>query len=232
MKFKDGEAVVVSDSAHEYKKRHIGKIGTIEYIFRKSNNSYMYGVRFESLHNPMSQKGLFWFEARSLDHQSNNILKIESEEIPMFENFIVAKVQFLDNPVPVYSFALYDTNIVAGDTVVVQTGSHGFALAKIHEVIESGFENFAEEKAKVTKGRQVVCKVDFSAYNARQEALRRANELKRSMDAVLREQQTMAIYEMFAEKSPSLKAMLDEFKTLNSQIKGEVTYGEKAPETV
>ena len=218
MKFKDGDLIIISDSAHEYKQRHNGKTGTVEYIFRKANNKYMYGVRIPSLHNSASQKGLFWFEARSLDHQSNNILEIESEEIPMFENYVVAKVQFLDNPVPVYSYALYDSDIVEGDTVVVQTGSHGFALAKIHEIVTD-----PEEKKEVHKGRQVVCKVDFSAYNARQEALRRASELKRSMDAVLREAQTMAIYEMFAEKSPSLKAMLDEFKTLQSAIKGEVS---------
>ena len=218
MKFKDGEVVVISENAHEYKQKHIGKIGTVEYIFRKSNNSYMYGVRFEKLRNPMSSLGLFWFEARSLDHQSKNILKIESEEIPMFENYVVAKVQFLDNPVPVYSYALYESDIKEGETVVVQTGSHGFALAKIHEIITD-----PEAKKDVHKGRQVVCKVDFSAYNARQEALRRANELKKSMDAMLREAQTMAIYEMFAEKSPALKGMLDEFKTLQSAIKGETS---------
>ena len=225
MKFKQGDLIIVTDSSHEYKQRYIGKDGTVEYIFRKANNKYVYGVRFQSLHNPMSSMGLFWFEARSLNHKSNNILTNESEEIPMFQNYIVAKVQFLDNPVPVYSYALYDPAIVAGDTVVVRTGSHGFALAKIHEVIESGFENFAEEKAKVAKGRQIVCKVDFSAYNARQEALKRANELQKQMDAKLREAQTMAIYEMFAEKDSSLKAMLDEFKSLSSQIKGE-TVGE------
>lgn len=219
MKFKDGEVVVVSDSAHEYKKRHIGKIGTVEYIFRKSSNSYMYGVRFESLHNPMSQKGLFWFEARSLDHQSNNILKIESEEIPMFENYVVAKIQFLDNPVPVYSYALYE-DIPVGTVVVVQTGSHGFALARIESI-----DTNPEAKKDVHKGRQIVCPVDFSAYEARKEALRRASELQKQMDAKLREAQTMAIYEMFAEKDESLKAMLTEFKSLHSLIKGETSGG-------
>lgn len=218
MKFKDGEVVIISENALEYDKRHIGKTGVIESVFRKSNNTFIYGVRFESLRNMRSSKGLFWFKAISLDHQSNNILKIESEEIPMFENFVVAKVQFLDNPVPVYSYALYESDIIAGDTVVVQTGGLGFALAKIHEIITD-----PEAKKDVHKGRQVVCKVDFTAYNARQEALKRASELQKQMDAMLREAQTMAIYEMFAEKSPALKGMLDEFKTLQSAIKGETS---------
>ena len=216
MKFNEGDLITVSVSAQEYRRKYIGTLGTIEDIFLKSDNSFMYGVRLDNLTNPSSKKGLFWFKARSLDHQSNNNLTIESEEIPMFENFVVAKVQFLDNPVPVYSYALYDSDIKEGDTVVVQTGNHGFALAKIHEIVTD-----PEAKKDVHKGRQVVCKVDFSAYNYRQEALRRASELKRSMDAVLREAQTMAIYEMFAEKSPDLKAMLEEFKSLSATIKGE-----------
>ena len=47
------------------------------------------------------------------------------------------------------------------------------------------------------------------------------DELKKQMDAKLHEAQSLAIYEMFAEKDPALKAMLDEFKTLHSAIKGE-----------
>jgi sulfate adenylyltransferase subunit 1 (EFTu-like GTPase family) len=228
VKFQKGDSVIVTERSREYSRNRIGMTGTVENIYlRTLTNSYIYGVRFENLSNQRSAKGLFWFEARSLSHQSNNILTIESEEIPMFENYVVAKVQFLDNPVPVYSYALYDSNIFAGDTVVVQTGSHGFALAKIYEITDN-----PEAKKQVTKGRQVVCKVDFTAYNARQDALRRANELKRSMDAMLREAQTMAIYEMFAEKNPSLKAMLEEFKTLQSEIKGETNVGEQQHEAV
>ena len=200
MKFKEGDLVIVSISAHEYKQKYLGKIGTVESIFRKKDQVYMYGVRFEKLRNPISSKGLFWFEARSLDHKPSNLLTIESEEIPMFENYVVAKVQFLDNPVPVYSYALYE-DIPVGTTVVVQTGSHGFALAKIHEIVTD-----PEAKKDVHKGRQIVCAVDFSAYEARQEALHRASELQKQMEAKLREAQTMAIYEMFAEKDPALKA--------------------------
>ena len=187
MKFQLGDLVIVSDSAHEYKQKHIGRTGTVEQIFRKRERVYMYGVKIPSLYNTTSQKGLFWFEARSLDHQSNNILTIESEEIPMFENYVVAKVQFLDNPVPVYSYALYE-DIPVGSVVVVQTGSHGFALARIESIVTD-----PEAKKDVHKGRQIVCAVDFSAYEARREALRRASELQKQMEAKLREAQTMAI---------------------------------------
>ena len=215
MKFNENDVVIVTDSSSEYKHEYVGKIGTIERAFQTHDKVIMYGVRFENLHNHRSSQGLFWFRAKSLSYDnSKNSVITESEEIPMFENFVVAKVQFLDNPVPVYSYALYE-DIPVGTVVVVQTGSHGFALAKIESI-----DTDPEAKKNVHKGRQVVCPVDFTAYNARKEALKRANELKTQMDAKLREAQTMAIYEMFAEKDESLKAMLTEFKSLHSLIKG------------
>lgn len=215
MKFNDGDVVIITESASEYKQRYIGKTGTVESTFRTHDKVIMYGVRFENLRNPISSKGLFWFRARSLSRNNpENFDTIESEEIPMFENYVVAKIQFL-NDVPVYPYALYDSDVRVGDTVVVQTGHHGFSLAQVDSI-----DTDPNAKKEVKCGRQVVCKVDFSAYNARQDALRRAEELKRSMDAMLKETQAMAIYEMFAEKNPNLKAMLNEFKTLQSEIKG------------
>lgn len=228
MKFNVQDVVIITDSSSEYQHRYIGCVGTIEKAFQTHDKVIMYGVKFENLRNPQSSKGLFWFRAKSLDHHTEDIsspIIVESEEIPMFENYVVAKVQFL-NDVPVYSYALYDSDVHVGDTVVVQTGHHGFSLATV-EAIDT--DPYAKKEVKC--GRQVVCKVDFSAYNARQDALRRAEELKRSMDAVLKETQAMAIYEMFAEKNPNLKAMLNEFKTLQSEIKG-VPYEQTEAETM
>ena len=226
MKFQDGDVVLISESALEYHKEYIGKIGTIKKVFRTSDKTIMYGVMFDNLRNPRSSKGLFWFKSRSLSFNNpKNSDTNESEEIPMFENYVVAKIQFLDNPVPVYSYAMYE-DIPVGTVVVVQTGSHGFALARIESIVTD-----PEAKSDVRKGRQVVCPVDFSAYNARKEALCRANELQTKMEAKLREVQSMAIYEMFAEKDPALKAMLNEFKSLQSEIKG-VPYEQTEAETM
>jgi len=226
VKFNEGDRVTISDSAREYKNKFTGELGVIEQAFRTHDKITMYGVRLDNHQNLSSRKGLFWFREVSLSFsKSENSETIESEEIPMFENYIVAKIQFM-NDVPVHSYALYDPDIKVDDTVVVQTGHHGFALAKVHEII-----THPEAKKEVKHGRQVVCKVDFSAYYARQEALHRAEELKRSMDAMMKETQAMVLYEMFAERNPSLKAMLDEFKSLQSEIKG-VPYGEEAHKAV
>lgn len=233
MKFNEGAVVIIADSSLEYKQRYIGKTGIVESTYRTGNNGVMYGVRFKNLRNPVSSKGLFWFRAKSLSLSNpKNSVTNESEEIPMFENYVVAEVQFLDNPVPVHFFALYDSTIEPGDTVVVHTGHHGFSLAKVYAIDPN-----PESKKKVNCGREVVCKVDFSAYNARKDALRRASELRKQMDAKLHEVQTMAIYEMFAEKDSDLKAMLDEFKTLSNLINGatpesEVTHVKEAHEAV
>ena len=169
MKFKEGDLVIISDSANEYEKRHIGRTGEVASIYYRLNNRYIYGIRIQSLYNTSSKNGLFWFKPESLElytqEDESSPLIIESEEIPMFENYVVARVQFLNDPIPTYAYALYE-DIPAGTVVVVKTGSHGFALARIESI-----DTNPEAKGEVRKNRQVVCPVDFSAYEARNEAL-------------------------------------------------------------
>ena len=82
----------------------------------------------------------------------------------MLNDYITANVQFLDgtNHNMQYSYALYDPTICVSDIVVVKTGHHGFALAKVIEIAP-------ESATAVQFGREIVSKVDFSAYTARQE---------------------------------------------------------------
>lgn len=216
-KFDIGNAVIVLELS-EYKSKYKGEQGVIESMFKRRSH-IMYGVKLSDRYNQSSGKGLFWFEARSLDF-INPEDNIESEENEMFENFNVAQVSFLDNPVPVYYYAIYDPDIKVDDVVVVRTGHHGFALATVRALSTD-----MEDKKKVTCNREVVSKVDFTAFNARKDALKRVRELKKDMDAKIQEVQTLGIYELFAEKDPALKAMLEEFKKLSALIKGE-THGE------
>lgn len=45
MKFTEGDAIIVSDSAQEYKQRYIGKTGTVESTFRTHDKVTMYGSK-------------------------------------------------------------------------------------------------------------------------------------------------------------------------------------------
>lgn len=130
----------------------------------------------------------------------------------MLNDYITANVQFLDgtNHNMQYSYALYDPTICVSDIVVVKTGHHGFALAKVIEIAP-------ESATAVQFGREIVSKVDFSAYTARQEKAKQLKELKQKMDAKVKVLQSTALYELLAEKDPELASMLTAYKELTKK---------------
>lgn len=163
------------------------------------------GVKLDGTNNPRSKYNAFWF---ALDE----IAIIESEDNFMLNDYITANVQFLDgtNHNMQYSYALYDPTICVSDIVVVKTGHHGFALAKVIEIAP-------ESATAVQFGREIVSKVDFSAYTARQEKAKQLKELKQKMDAKVKVLQSTALYELLAEKDPELASMLTAYKELTKK---------------
>ena len=109
-------------------------------------------------------------------------------------------------------YAMYD-NFEVGDVVVVKTGHHGLAVAKIASIDDT--------VSRVANGREIVTKVDMSTYENRVASRKRVSELKTAMDVRINKLQHMAVLEMFSEKDPEMKALLDEYKALTEQ-KGEV----------
>ena len=210
-KFHIGDQVVVINPCEYGGKCHHKSGEVVQTFFR--DDHYIYAVRFEDLSNPRSKHNAFWFGQRSLK-ADNTVVNNESEETIMFKNFSVARVTFLDNPNRVFPYAMYECDMVLGDIVVVHTANHGFALARIESI-----DHNANARCEVVDGREIVCKVDFSNYDYRQECIARARDLKNQMDTKLREAQSMAIYEMFAEKDPALKEMIEEFKSLSEIFK-------------
>lgn len=206
-KYEVGDKVIIV-AHNRYKEDLLNKVGTVDTVFRRSKNHTSYGIKFDNYSNPASAKGLYWFEIYSIKSENE-----EREEIPMFKNYTTVEVSFLDNPATTYPYALYDSGVKVNDIVVVNTGHHGFALAKVV------FFPDEEHKRGVQFNREVVCRVDFSQFNARKEAVKRATELKREMEKRMRESQELALYEMLAEKDPTLKTMLDEYKTIMESSK-------------
>jgi len=133
------------------------------------------------------------------------------EETPMLKNYRVAGIKFKDgyNTDKTYPYALYDEGIIIGDTVVVMTGHHGMAIAEVCSIGEM-------PKDSVTCGREIICKVDMAAYLDRKARAKQMAELKKEMDEKVKALQETALYELMAEKDPSLKAMLEQFKALEA----------------
>ena len=104
-----------------------------------------------------------------------------------------------------YVFACYEEAISEGDVVVVDT-RYGFQLATVTKI---------KDKIADIKGlKDVVCKVDMTEFQLRQEKAAKRAEIKAEMDKRIKELQKSAIYEMMAEKDESLKAMLQAYKGL------------------
>lgn len=92
--------------------------------------------------------------------------------------------------------------------VVVDT-QNGFQLATVE-----GTASKIPDGIPTGGLKEIVCKVDFTAWNERRERAKRMNELQRMMNNRVRDLQETALFEMLASKDPELKAMLDEYKTL------------------
>lgn len=187
-------------ASSRYDNRYEGLIGTVE----NTSGSTSLGIRLPGRENPKSSVGLFWFDESEVEF-------IESEETVMLspnENFMVAGVKFLDgtNKDKEYFYALFDEYLV-GDLVVVQTGHHGLALAEITSVDGSG-------KEKVKCSREIITRVDMKAFCERRDKRESLAQLKKDMDKKVKELQETAIYELLAEKDPSLAAMLTQYKIL------------------
>ena len=207
-KFNSGDRVIIVYNDKDYRGKYTGEHGVVKKTFVRHTECF-YGVKLDNRSNIQRELGLYWFSIRSIKSENEN----EREDIPMFKNYTNVEVAFLDNPSTTYSYACFDSNISVDDIVVVKTGHHGFSLAKVVLIPNE------EDMREVHHDREVVCRVDFSKFNARVEARKRATELKREMEKHMREAQELALYEMLAEKDPTLKTMLEEYKALMESCK-------------
>lgn len=109
-----------------------------------------------------------------------------------------------------YHFAIYDDGYEykAGDSVVVSGNNQ---IQTIDEIITP--EEAAERFGKSLTA-EVICPVNLSAYKDRVEKRKAADKLKKSMDKIIKEMDENSKYDMYAERNPELKEMLETYKTL------------------
>ncbi len=200
MRIELGTRVVIQPYA-EYRDKYRDCQGVVSKVTGLAADKV--GVTLDNLTNSSSEYGVFWFSV-------NKLTILESEEnTEMLKGFIPAGVKFLDgvNTDKEYVYALYDNSLKVGDTVVVKTGHHGLALAQISSIGE-------HNNNLVSCGREIVDKVDLTAYEERLALRKRVCELKVALDKKVAECQQAAVYEMFAEKDPAMRELLNEYKAL------------------
>ena len=155
--------------------------------------------------------------SRTFTYNPKNLTLISEEEYNtntkgdnkmIMGNYMVAMVKFVQgtNTTKEYAFALFDYSIVINDLVLCDT-ANGYNVARVVEIFPK-----SECKADVTK--EIICNVDFEAYNIRKDNREKARQLKVEMEKKVKAMQELTLYEMMAEKSPELKEMLDNYKSL------------------
>lgn len=110
-----------------------------------------------------------------------------------------------------YYYAVFDdgNTYKAGDQVLV-SGCNKDVLT-IKEIL-----TVPEAEAGFTKNitAEIICRVDTSAYDQRVENRKKAEKLKKDMDAVIKQMDVTKKYEMYAAENPELAALLDQYKEL------------------
>lgn len=112
-----------------------------------------------------------------------------------------------------YYYAIYDDGrkYCPGDSVIVSGAASGM-VQKIEEIIDP--EEAANRMGNKNITAEVIAYVDTSAYEERVAKRKAAEKLKKTMDKVIKEMDESSKYEMYAERNPELKEMLDTYKKL------------------
>ena len=172
------------------------------------------GVKIDGIENSRSKYGCYWFEAHNLEvieDNKNNENKTEDNKMALSGNYVVAVVKFENGySNKEYNFALYPNvdgccDVDVGDYVLVDNGSYD--VVKVVEIK-------SKDEVKNLPTKEVICKLDFSNFNARKKAREDKRKLKTKMDKMLKESQELLLYQAIADKSPEMAQMLADYKAL------------------
>ena len=210
--FKIGMRVQVQKQNSYKSKRIVDKIryacGTVRSVDR------LYGkvaVQIDDMVNDLSATGVFYFKPHELAITYDNKIIMEDKtmanNVSNITNYLNAiKIKFIGDVNPSsYIFANFDSEVKVGDLVVVKPAHHNIALARVEEVLEG---NLYETT------REVISKVDTSAYNERVKVRNQAAELKAEMEKRAKQLQDIALYQMLAKDDPAMMELLNQYQSL------------------
>lgn len=208
-KIKVGDKVLIVSKKSQYK----GCEAIVAHTFLYRNQVGVYPIGHEDKYHPARYE---WEHDRYLKLVYDSVQKISNKE---GENIMgtkltgykqVAEIIQMGKP---YYYAIYDDGrkYYPGDNVIVSGAASGM-VQKIEKIIDP--EEAANRMGNKNITAEIVAYVDMSAYEERVEKRKEAAELKKKMDQVIKQMDENNKYEMYAERNPELKAMLDTYKKL------------------
>lgn len=223
--------VVRIRNARIYDDVEVGDIGTI--IAIGWTWEVQYQVRLITKSNPYSNKGFYYFDKEDIEKMPDDIPSMYPISINMHNEVkkllnarygkgaIMKNKQLLKGYKKVavrfrnetgYKdvwYAMYDDIANLDDSVLCMTGHHGEVIGTIVAI-----EPFENDDVNVEYGREIICKIDYSAYYDRQKKLERIAKLKTTMAKKKAELDELAVYELLAKQSPEMATLLSELKEL------------------
>ena len=196
-----------------YKDKCIGHTGTIRAVWSRSN----LGVALDDLTNNYSKKGYFYFNISELEIIDTEIIETApaankgEKKMQKMTNYLnIAVVNFIDdNDSRTYEYANYTPDLAVGDLCVVMSAHHGMGIARVADII------FATSEADIY--REIVAKVDSSAYYNRVASRERAAELKEKMQKRAEQLRDITMYQMLAKEDPAMASLLNEYLALKNE---------------
>lgn len=127
-------------------------------------------------------------------------------------NYEVALCSFINssNPEKQYAYALFDYCAAIGDRALVQANGR-YCVVRIENILSNN-EHESAGGHPITS--EIICRVDFSAFEGRIEQRKRKDELRKQMDKLVKENQELILYQALAEKCPEMAVLLNEYKSL------------------
>lgn len=197
MSFSKGDRIVVISSPNKYAKYGIcGEHGFIRGFYKDEIT-----VKLDNIENSSSAGGVFYLSYRMLEKETE--VKSESEVTIMDGNYRVVRVEFLDRPGVFFKCACYDETVKIDDVCMVKSKSHGFGIAKVTVFVEDNDEPLT---------REIVARIDMSAYNDRVAQRKRRSELKQKMEERAAKLQEIALYELLAKEDTEMADLLKAYK--------------------
>lgn len=175
----------------------VGLIGVVE------RNGSTYGIRILGKENSSSQYGYFWL------NRDEFVITDEEYEEPkkceMIDDYYIVGVK--GSYSKRYSYKCrFDVNI--GDKVVCEDEDCIQTVIEIYNIETSPIKNPTKE---------VVCVIDYSVINARKEREKLIAQIKRDLDAKVKQIQSKIDYDFYASKDSEVARLLN---TLN-ELKGD-----------
>lgn len=181
--------------------RYSNRYGTVMNTWRDLCN-------FELKAEIIAQDGLSYY---FYEDELILISKKENEQMAKLTGY--KQVAAIKQNYGTYYYAIYDDGrkYCPGDKVIVSGAANGI-IQTIEKIIDP--ETAVNRMGNKNITAEVIAYVDTSAYEERVAKRKEVEKLKKKMDQVIKQMEENNKYEMYAEKNPELKEMLNAYKRL------------------